>query len=246
METIAAMTGDVDAQVAVLARDLSSASQYIRIARTYREADRHGDALRWAEQGLAAFDLADIGLIEALAEEYHAAGRGCDAVRLSWKLFDRHPVFGEYQRLRRHATRADHWSAWRTKAIDRLRRDVNERNRRDATELARIFLDEGDVDTAWAEANAAGASGQVWLELAKAREGAHPADAIPIYQADVERTIDVKNNDAYRAALERLGHIATLMTAAGQAEAFPPYVAEVRARHKPKRNLMKLFDQRQW
>ena len=43
-----------------------------------------------------------------------------------------------------------------------------------------------------------------------------------------------------------LAHIATLMAAAGRADAFEPYVAEVRARHKPKRNLMNLFGQRGW
>lgn len=65
METLAAMTGDVDAEVAILARDLSSAWQYVRIVHAYRDADRHGDALDWAERGLAAFDLADVRLVEA-------------------------------------------------------------------------------------------------------------------------------------------------------------------------------------
>jgi hypothetical protein len=48
----------------------------------------------------------------------------------------------------------------------------------------------------------------------------------------VERTVSAKDNDAYRAAIERLAHVATLMTAARQAESFRPYVADVRARQK--------------
>lgn len=95
-------------------------------------------------------------------------------------------------------------------------------------------------------ARRAPSASRLWLQLATAREGEHPLDAIPIYQQDVERAIGAKNNDAYRSAVERLDHISKLMTAAGHPEAFAPYAAEVRARHKPKRNLMKLFDQRGW
>ena len=36
------------------------------------------------------------------------------------------------------------------------------------------------------------------------------------------------------------------MRAAAQPDAFGPYAAGVRARHKPKRNLMKLLDGRGW
>ena len=246
METLAAMTGDSDAEVAVLARDLSSAWQYVRIIEVYRRADRHADALDWAERGFAAFEFSDVRLVEALADEYHHANRGGDAARLLWKSLDRRPISGSYERLRHHATRAGEWQAWRDKAIDRLRRDTTKRGGRDASELVRVYLGEGDTETAWEEATRAGAQDRLWLELARAREAEHPADAIPIYTAEVERGIAAKNNDAYRAAVERLDHIATLMTKAGESAAFAPYVAELRSRHKPKRNLMKLFDQRGW
>lgn len=246
METLAAMTGDVDAEVAVLARDLSSAWRYVRIVHAYRDAGRHADALDWAERGLAAFDSTDSRLVEALADEYHHAGRGDDAVRLLWKVFDRRSTFVDYQRLRRNAQRAERWADWHAKAIDRLRRDTTKRGGRDATELVQVFLDEGDIDRAWVEANRAGVTSRLWLQLAAAREDEHPLDAIPIYQQDVERAIGARNNDAYRSAVERLDHISKLMTAAGHPDAFAPYAAEVRARHKPKRNLMKLFDQRGW
>lgn len=82
LETLAAMSGDVDAEVAVLARDLSAAWLYVRIVHGYFDADRHGHALNWAESGLAAYDLAHVRLVEALADEYQHAGRGADAMRL--------------------------------------------------------------------------------------------------------------------------------------------------------------------
>jgi hypothetical protein len=36
------------------------------------------------------------------------------------------------------------------------------------------------------------------------------------------------------------------MRAAGCEADFPPYLAKLRTTHKPKRNLMKLFDERSW
>jgi hypothetical protein len=43
-----------------------------------------------------------------------------------------------------------------------------------------------------------------------------------------------------------MAHVAKLMHAAGQPEAFLPYAAGVRARHKAKRNLVRVFDDRRW
>ena len=43
-----------------------------------------------------------------------------------------------------------------------------------------------------------------------------------------------------------MAHVAELMRAAAQPDAFGPYASGVRARHKPKRNLMKLLEARGW
>jgi uncharacterized Zn finger protein len=40
--------------------------------------------------------------------------------------------------------------------------------------------------------------------------------------------------------------IRVLMDKAGRGDEFAAYAAQVRATHKPKRNLMKLFDQQGW
>jgi uncharacterized Zn finger protein len=116
----------------------------------------------------------------------------------------------------------------------------------DASDIVQVFLFDGDVDQAWTEAKAGGCSRRLWLELARRREAAHPLDAIPIFEDEVERLIAAKNNDAYRRAVETMAHVQKLMRAAAQPDAFGPYAAGVRARHKPKRNLMKLLDARRW
>lgn len=53
MLSLAGLTGDVDAVVEVLARDQSSAYQFVKIAETLQEAGRHDEALDWALRGLA-------------------------------------------------------------------------------------------------------------------------------------------------------------------------------------------------
>lgn len=73
---------------------------------------------------------------------------------------------------------------------------------------------------------------------------AHPQDAIPIWQGEIERLIDVKNNAAYADAVELVVRVGSLMRAAGCEEDFPSYTAKPRLQHKPNWNLMKLFDRK--
>ena len=265
MKGLAEASGDVDAVVAVLAKDQSSPYDFVRIAEHLRAAGRFADALRWAEQGLEHFGpSADHRLLEVAADEYHRAGQGEQAVELAWRAFEDRPTPSTYERLCTQGTRAGTWDTWRPRALECLRKDVARRVKAartkggsgpglarwgltpDASDLVQVFLFEGDVDQAWAEAKAGGCSWSLWLELARRHEADHPLDAIPIFEDEVERLISAKNNDAYRQAVETMAHVAKLMRAAAQPDVFAPYAAGVRARHKPKRNLMKLLDARGW
>lgn len=264
METLAEVTGDIEAVVAVLARDQSSAYQFLRIAEVYREANRYDDALSWLEKGFTEFGADDARLVDALAQEYHRAGRGADAVALCWQVYEPQPSPGGYRRLRENASTAGLWGQWREQALAALRRQVEARieaaarpsrqqtwaarygPRADASDLVEVFLFEGDVEQAWAEAQGGGCSNRWWAELARLREADHPEDAIPIWQREVERAIDTKKNPGYQEAVELMARVRRLMTAAGRPDSFAPYAAQVRATHKPKRNLMKLLDKRGW
>lgn len=260
MQTLAELTGDVDAVVEVLARDQSSAYQFVRIAEVLREAKRYDDALMWAEKGLALHGGSDSRLVEAAAEEHHRAGRGEDAVRVTWDAYGEAPGLRTYRQLAEHAQRADLWPAWHGKALELLRSRIDQGQRKpargrvtrwpapgpDSSTLVEVLMFDGDVETAWAEASTAGCRRDLWLELARRREGEHPLEAIPIWQAEVERLIDAKKNQAYVEAVELISRVGRLMSAADQQADFTPYVAKLRAAHKPKRNLMKLFDERSW
>ena len=258
METLAGLSADPDLLVAVMARDLSSAYGFVRIAETYREAGRHDEALAWAERGVAAFpEHTDVRLREILADEYQRRGRHEEAMDLMWSAFAEQPALACYQRLKTHATAAGEWDSWRARALDLMRqstgaaaKDVLGSNRwgwhADRSELVKALLWEGDVEAAWQEAVAGGCNDSLWMELAARREAAYPADVLPVYQRHVERLIDAKKNHTYAAAVALLHKVKKLLDRLGRGEEFPAYLAAVRAAHKQKRNLMKLLEQARW
>lgn len=109
-----------------------------------------------------------------------------------------------------------------------------------------IFLWEEDPDQAWAEAQRGGCSGSVSMRLARACQDQRPLEVVPLYQKKIESLIDAKDNRSYAEAVELLGQVGELFASAGQGTGFADYVAGVRRRHKPKRNLIKLLDSRGW
>jgi uncharacterized Zn finger protein len=265
MQSLAEASGDVDAVVAVLARDLSSPYQFVRIANLLGEAARVTDALSWAERGLECFGAqADHRLVEVAADGYHRTSQSGRAVDLAWRVFDASPSPAAYRWLHAQATRAGSWQVWRPKALDRLRQEVAARIQAegaqarsrgarphwlpgiDGSSLVEVFLFEGDGERAWTEARTHGCSIQLWLDLARRREAAHPQDAIPIFQDQVERLIGQMNSKSYHETVQLMTHIGKLMRQMAQPDAVGPYVAAVRARHRPKRNLVTLLDARQW
>ncbi len=260
METLAELTGDVDAVADVLARDQSSAYQFVRLADLYRNAGRYDDALAWAEKGLVLHGGSDSRLLDAAAEEYHRAGRGADAVRIAWDAYDASPALRTYHQLSEQATRAGLWSDRRDKAMTLLRERIAQGQRKpargrvsqwavsgpDSSTLVEVLLHDGEVELAWAEASAAGCRRDLWLELARRREGEYPLEATPIWQSEIERVIDTKNNQAYAEAVDLIARVRRLLIVANREADFAPYVGKLRTTHKPKRNLMKLFDERSW
>ncbi|MFE2756400.1 hypothetical protein ACFXGA_30815 [Actinosynnema sp. NPDC059335] len=115
MEELAEHTGDVDLQVLVLSKDLSSGWHYLQVATVLRDAGRSGEALDWVERGLeatgwrgAAARLADLGVDECLR-----AGWVERAVGLRRRAFVASPSVAAYTRLRAVAVAAGVWAAVR-------------------------------------------------------------------------------------------------------------------------------------
>ncbi len=259
MASLARGSGSVDELVAIMSRDLSSPYAFLEIARVCVEAGRADDALEWAECGMSAFPgTLDGRLREFLAALYHQHSRHDEAIALIWAAFEHGPTLEGFLLLKSHAGRIDAWPVWRARAFGTAREAVvlaqatawPARSRWDTpvdgSALARMYLGEGDLDAAWREATALGCSEGVWRELAKRRETTHPADAIPVYQREVEALLGTKRNDGYASAVELLGHIRGLMvTLVAEAE-FVTYLATVRATHGRKRNFTRMLAAMDW
>jgi uncharacterized Zn finger protein len=250
MLILAELAGDVDAAVAVLAHDQSSAYQFVKIAETLLGAKRHDEALEWALKGLALHGYGDHRLVDLVAEEHHRAGRPEQAVDVLWSAYEDTPRVDTYQRLAQHAQRAGLWPDRHELALALLRERIaskaGTRYGPDNSSLVAVLLLDGNPEQAWVEAQAGGCGRSQWLELARLREAGHPGDALPIWQEEVDREIGAMNNQSYASAVATIERVGRLMTAAGRGAEFAPYVTGVREAHRRKRNLMKLFAERGW
>ncbi len=254
MESLACAEGDLEALIAIKRRDLSSPYRYLDIAQSYSQAGEDEEALRWAEDGLAAFpERRDSRLQLFAANEYHRHGRHDEAMALIWGMFADSPCLSSYEQLKGHAERRGDWADWRARALSHLR-ETRPRTGPDASdsgwprgsyvprsELVDVFLWEGDAEAAWEEAGAHGCSDRQWLELAAAREDEHPEDAIPIYQAEIQRLVELTKNDAYSEATRLLRKVRKLAEGLAWAEEFDEFVAQLKAEYKRKRNFMKML-----
>jgi uncharacterized Zn finger protein len=246
MEQLAQLDQDTDRLVQIIAADLSSGWQYVRIANLLRDADRAKDALAWAERGLraATSERYDPRLVDLAADLYQQAGRTADAVRLRRDVFERDPTQATYQALREISLATGRWSETRDQALKVLRaRPARDGGSANAT-LVRVLLDEQRHDDAWTAAREGGCTDDLWLALAERRAIGHPADAIGVYRRLVEAAVGQGTKDAYREAAALAERIRRLHQRAGTLEAFPSWLDGLKARHKRKRNLMAELDRR--
>ena len=134
MTALARLSGDAEALVDIMRRDLSHAYSFLKIAEIYREAGQFDKALDWAEQGMKSFSDRDSRLVEFLAQEYHRRGKHDDAMKLVWQEFVESPFLRNYQGLKAHAGKVrprPDWPAWRDKALAHLRGVIEQEKRKE-------------------------------------------------------------------------------------------------------------------
>ncbi len=249
--------------------DLTHAYAYFEIVELLAEAERFADALAWAERGLAVFpDGTDSRLVDVAARELIRADRDGEAMSILWRRLEESPTESSYELLKLHASSSGCWGEWRDRALGHLRvveRAARERRqsagarlstprfaprfldpRPESSEIVSILLGEDDADGAWEQAQLGGCSPTLWMQLAGIREAEHPEDAVPIYEREAERSIETKNSRGYEEGVELMAKLRDLLVRTSGGEALSSYADEVRRRHKPKRNLMKLLDQKGW
>ncbi len=174
LDFFAEREGDVDARIALRAKDLSSPENYLRLAEFCLSQGRKEEALRRAEEGLWVFedDRPDGGLVLFTVDLLSKAGRKKDAEARIWRPFEQQPSFDLYTRLRKLGGEAA-----RGRVVELLEAKLSERRPGLLTAefLIRILVHEKMFDAAWAIAR----KHEVWLgwrdTLAQASEATHRA-----------------------------------------------------------------------
>jgi uncharacterized Zn finger protein len=249
MESLARQSGDVEAQVAVVARDLSSNYAYLRIAQLYRDAGKHDEAMDWAQRGAAREEGPHTSTLRLfVAEEHQRRGYHADALRIVWVEFRQRPSLESYKTLQRFARAAEEWEDWRAQAWTLMQRKSMEAAEKgqwvDASLVVEIMLHEEKAEGAWQAAVAGGCREDLWLALASLREQEHPEDAARVYLAQAERTIANARKNRYDAGVALLEKAGSLLHSCGKGAEFDRYLQELLLRFKLKTNLMKRVTER--
>lgn len=247
MERLARQTGDVEALVAVLVRDLSEPFRYLRIAEAYAKAGDDAKACKWAEKGLATFPKnRDRRLVDFLVELHTRMGQHEDALRLAW---ERYVAGGSYETLRKRAVEAGVEARVRDEALAHVRALVCPTSAAaniPRERLVEIHLAHGEHDDARAEAKQGGCRWETMSALATAVQPERPEEAADIYVGGVEPALAAGGNHAYGRATHLMETAAKLYLRAGRRDRFAEAMAAVRARHARKRNLLAMLDALRW
>ena len=250
---VALASGDPDDVIRVRSRSLRTPDDYLEIVRVLTDAGRSVEAIEWSQRGLTAMaerTSQTPPLREALAALLRDTGDAVGSIRLFDDEYHRGPSLASYRRLLDQADLLGERATFHTKALEYLRREIATQptagRARPSDVLIEILLFDGEIDDAWAVASEHGCDERLWLTLAASRQHDHPLDAIPIYKRAALAAINTKNNKGYATAVDHLGRLRQLAERAGDPSLFVALIAEIRTKHKPKRNLMALLDRNRW
>ena len=246
---LAALSGDVDAHLAVLAQEARSGRDYGEIVSVLRKAGRDRDAEEWARRGLAAEPLSPWAdaLREQLAKLLLGSGRGDEAVAMYREVFERRATHSDYLRLRKAAEQAGRWREVRGWALDFMRERARTGKYRQVHlgELISVLLREDLAEEAWS--TAAGEPDQIsesqWLQLISLRESEHPADVLGPLSRLIELGVE-QAGDKYRypKAVKVLRRLREDYEHAGDAAGFGVYLAGLRERQRRKYSFIAKLD----
>jgi len=236
LEFFAERDGDLDARIAVRARTLESAHDYLSLARFCLENGRPDDARRWVDEGLFLFEdsrqAEDLALFAA--ERWVEDGALARAGDLLARRFRRHPSWPLYQAWRDLAG-----AAARDAAVALLQDRSAARKPapwpRPCDLLVQVLTAEGMHHEAWQAALHHKVDENCSDALAEASVDTCRAEVLAYWSRRIEVLVDQGGNARYDAAAALVRRMANLRPAEDQAR----HVADLRARHKMKRNFMK-------
>ena len=227
-ERLAVLDGKVDRLVELLGGDLTAPYQFRAVAGAMVELGRDDLALVWIARGVAQTSGWQLAHLYELACEIHARrGEPLEVLRNRRAHHQRLPSASTYARVRDAAEEVDAWPVERAAA----RAVLGERDRRG---LVEAVLGDGDDQLAWETAMTMPTDEvgrDLWLRLAEVRAGAHPAEALTVYERLVDETLHTADRRAYAAAVRMLKSARSVAEAAGTSEAFAANVARLREVH---------------
>lgn len=238
LDFFAERDGDIEARIALRAKDLSSPWGYLKLAEFCLAQGRPDEALRHGEEGLWVFedDRPDERLVIFVVELLAKGGRKAEAEAHLVRAFEKAPSLELYKRLRRLSGKSARDRA-RPLLEARLMREEG-RTRHDTSDiLIRILIEEKLFDDAWAALRRYGGSAALKENVARASECTHPKEALEIYASRVDQLAQASGNRAYAEAAALIAHMGRLRGVSEQAA----YVAELEQRFGRKRNFMKLL-----
>jgi hypothetical protein len=238
LDFFAERDGDVDARIALRAKDLSSPWSYLHLAEFCLAQGRGEEALRRAEEGLWLFEDAppDERLVLFAVDLLAKAGRKKDAATQLRRAFEKAPSLELYAKLRKLGGEAARDSAVTFLETRLAAKTAGPWNVADL--LVRILMEEKMFDAAWAAAPKYAASTEAKAALAEASEATHPREAVAVYSGRIDHLVETGAGSSYAQAAKLVARMAGLRSAAEQAD----YVAALKTRFGRKRNFMKLLE----
>lgn len=156
MEELAEYSEDVDLQLLVLSKDLSSGWHYLQVATVLRDNQRSDEALEWVERGLRAIGGrgAALRLIDLAVEEHLRRGTPHRAVEVCRQAFLARPNLDLYLKIRSLVVHTDEWPPLRAELLDHLVQDgsrlaIEVYRRIVEVELARRGVQEQELVVEW-------------------------------------------------------------------------------------------------
>ena len=254
MEELTALSGDVDALVAVKSRNLSSPHAFLELAELLQRHGRHDEALEWAEKGIAAFPEERLDdFVEFCIAEYLRRGDAERVESLAWQRFVQQPgsdAYFEFLGVGRRIKQADDLAA---RALQHLWQLVRAEEAPGAkrlptwqppvrSALVAIHLREKDAEKAWEAFGGGPVDVRLWDKVAAVRGKTHPEEAVMLYKKLLPHAVNAGTRGAqYGEAFEIVKAIQELRTAQSQNAIFKQEFAELRLTWKAKRNFMKLL-----
>jgi uncharacterized Zn finger protein len=238
LDRFAARDNDVEARIALRAKDLSSPWKYFELAEFCLKHKSADEALRWAEEGLWAFEdgPSDARLVLFAADLLVKADRGAEAEVLLRRTFERAPDFNVYLRWRHAGGEAALGQA--LAVIERCAAAETGLSFGHPADLAvKILMHEKRFDMAWMMTRKHRVSLAVKERLARESEADHPREALEVYARRVDELANAGGNRAYEEAAGLIARMGALRAGAEQAA----YVATLKERFGRRRNFVKLL-----